>query len=470
MENDKISENNVKICKTLDINYEENKIIFTVVAIDLGIKEKKGIRMLTGDFAGELLPTIGEACLSNTDYCVWTEDVSDIQKVIPTHNLDDIRDVLEELLIEKQFVKYYDDSKIYPIKESEEKNEEELLNMSKEKILETKENISLSELINKIKKSVISQDSSIEKIATALYSNQKIFSSTNLTEEQKFQAKKNILIIGQTGTGKTEIIRQLAKILTIPYIIVDANDYTISGYKGKDVDSILTNLLSKTSNNYEKAKKGIVIIDEIDKLGKSQDVSSIATDGVQKSLLKMVEGANIDIERSSDRPNIMFDTSQLTFIFAGAFSELFEENKFSHKTVGFNNQSIISDTKKMITQEELIKYGLIPEFIGRISVVVQLNDLSEQDYRKIISKSELSILNIMINYYKSLGVTLTYDEDFISKVATETVKLKTGARGIKTILTDIFNEIDIEVLNGNLKNIKLTKENVSRVRKTTSES
>ena len=363
-------------------------------------------------------------------------------------------------IIEKNIVMEPDYEEL--LEEDEEKLEQELLNKY------NKELPHINELINKVTKSVISQDEAVKKIATAIYTNQNILKADNLTKEEKFQSKNNILVIGESGMGKTEIIRQITKNLDIPYVVATANDYTVNGYKGKDVDTIILDLLDKVDYNEDIAKKAIIVIDEIDKIGKSSgDKSDITTDGVQKALLKIIEGAELSITLRSEDDAIFFDTSNVTFIFLGAFSDMFDKKIEPERHLGFNSNSnnIISKNNNKITRDDLLKFGFVKEFLGRIPVIVQLNSLKEEDYKKIIVDSDLSILYLKKKYYDSLGIKLSYNEEFINDIAKKVVNEKCGARGIKAVLSNIFEELDYEILQGDLKEIKLEKDKIVRVRK-----
>ena len=325
--------------------------------------------------------------------------------------------------------------------------------------------LNVSDVIDKVRQNVISQDNAIRKIVTVIYGNQKLFNS-NLTDEEQFQMKKNLLIVGESGVGKTEIIRQLTKILKIPYTIVTANDYTIAGYKGKDVDSILLNLLAKTGNDMKACSKAVVIVDEIDKICTRQGDDGITSDGVQNALLKMIEGSEVEVTVDQfTEKTILFDTKKITFVFLGAFEKIYDKKR-SNNTLGFNSSTKIENKEdKLITIEDLEKAGLVKEFLGRISSVVTLKNLDETDFEKIIKNSNISALKLIMKYYNSLGVNLVYDDNFISYVAKEAFKQKQGARGIKRVLDNLFNEVDTEILDGKIKEVNCTGNVITRIKK-----
>lgn len=460
-------ETEIKICKILEVEELENKDkLYKTVAVELCYEEDDVCRIITGNFAGSDIALLGDPKEVEYGICAWSYTSDYYYDVAHTSNLEEARRMLEVLFKDKKYI--YEDGILkvledYDYKETYEKQVEENIIEKENKNQKLMPNI--NELMNKIKNNVISQDEAIKKITTAIYTNQKIFTSNTLSDEEKFQSKNNILVIGESGVGKTEIIRQITKSLNVPYIIVTANDFTINGYVGKDVDSIILDLMYKTENNEDLAKTAVVVVDEIDKIGRyDKGVDSIATDGVQKALLKMVEGAEISVTDKITQENFYFDTSKLTFVFLGAFSEIYEKKQSKKKYLGFNSEQTKEISDLLITRDELIKHGFIKEFLGRIPIIVQLNSLQEEDYKKIMANSDLSLLKLKEKYYKSLGVKLSYNDDFITKIAKKVKEENCGARGIKAVLSTIFEELDYEVLQGNLKEIRLEKEKIVRIK------
>lgn len=455
----------ITLCKLLIKSVVNERIYFTVGSIEIAKKDKKGNPfLLTGDFANESLQNYYDDDVLDGYCCACLEDLDDLKNTFGTNDLDELRDSLESATVG---VAYEMDPKSKKLRPSNYEVEVEYVNEESQNSAEKKApqitNLSLGEIIKEVNKFVICQEKAIRQVTTTIYGNMKAFTSSVLTDEQKFQSKKNILLIGETGTGKTEIIRQLAKVINLPYTIVDANEYTIAGYHGKDVDNILLNIILSANNNIELAQRGIVIIDEVDKLGSNSDTHSIATDGVQKALLKMLEGAVMDVN-TGYYSSTQFDTSKLTFIGIGAFSEMFSNRLKESKAIGFGGDRELLKLNK-VTPNELVKFGMMPEFIGRLSVLVEMNKLDAVSLKKIVLESEISQLKIIKNFYKGLGVNLVITDDFIDNLVNEALKLNIGVRGIKTILTDVLEEVETEILNGEIKKVILEKDNIVRTRK-----
>jgi ATP-dependent Clp protease ATP-binding subunit ClpX len=307
------------------------------------------------------------------------------------------------------------------------------------------------ESINKeVKKSIIGQDDAIKQILSTIYFNQRLYDS-DLPYDKLRNLKQNILLVGSTGVGKTEIIKQIAKQLDIPCVIEDATRYTIEGYKGNSVEDMIKHLYESADYDIELAERSILVIDEIDKKSANEDVSSISSTGVQQSLLKLLEGTNYNI--SGDHENMLepfeFDSSYLTIILSGAFSHM-DEKKSKEKVVGFTASKNVEEKK---TTKEFKNSGIVPELLGRMSKIIQLNKLGEKEFVQILKESEISPLRLTKDFYNSLGVEVIYTDSFINDIADVAKKKDIGARGLKTAFDETIETLEFEVLSGNVKKI-----------------
>lgn len=301
-----------------------------------------------------------------------------------------------------------------------------------------------------VKKNIIGQDSAIKQVLSTIYFNMKLYDS-NLPDDKVRNLKQNILLVGSTGVGKTEIIKQIAKQLNIPCVIEDATRYTIEGYKGNSVEDMIKHLYESANYDIDLAERSILVIDEIDKKSTNEDVSSIASTGVQQALLKLLEGTNYNI--SGDHENMLepfeFDSSYLTVILSGAFSRM-DEKKKQEKVVGFTASSNVDEKK---TTKDFKNSGIIPELMGRMSKVIQLNRLGEKEFVQILKESEISPLKLTKEFYDSLGVEVVYSDSFISDIASIAIKKDIGARGLKTAFDETIETLEFEVLSGDVKKI-----------------
>lgn len=475
------SNKKLELCKIIYCeNYDEEVFVVDSIEYCYDTIDSDEVEVLTGEFAGTTLKKIDsklEKTVKNEKsvYC-WTENVESLKNHFATSDIDEIRDNLYSYIVGEKFIRDKKTNKLRPLnleektsnyeklsvesfkeKENEEKksNKKSLTNKSKQ--------LSVLDMENKIKKSIIGQNEAIRTIVTSIYANQKVLNS-DLTPEQKMQLKKNILIVGKTGTGKTEILRQVSKLINLPINIEDATRYTIAGYVGESVEDMLLNLIKRANGNIEKAERGILVIDEIDKkrVG-GEGNSGIATDGVQFSLLKIIEGGKFEIEESYYN-KITFDTSKLTVVLAGAFSDMFE-NPEKVNSLGFGSSSTTKNISKKLEPEDFIKFGMVPEIMGRISTIVQMNDFKLDDYKQIIRKSALSPIILKRLFLKSQGVDLRVEDAFITALAEETMKLNIGARGIKMVLDKMIGDLDFDVLKGDISKVQFNKTGIVKVRK-----
>lgn len=300
---------------------------------------------------------------------------------------------------------------------------------------------------------IIGQDDAKKALSVAVYNHYK---RQKAGEDSDVEIQKsNVLMIGSTGTGKTLFARILAKLLDVPFAIADATTLTEAGYVGDDVESVLTRLLQNANFDVQKAEKGIIYIDEIDKISRKSENPSLTRDvsgeGVQQALLKLIEGTNANVPVSGSgrkHPNestVQIDTSKILFICGGAFVGLSKiiDNRLQKKNrIGFGSE--ISDKKeteeniKDVRSEDLVKFGLIPELVGRLPVITVLKSLSEEDLIKILTEPKNAILKQFQAMMKFDNVKLTITEDGLKEIAHLAKVRNTGARGLRSILENIL--------------------------------
>ncbi|MBQ7136375.1 MAG: AAA family ATPase [Bacilli bacterium] len=293
------------------------------------------------------------------------------------------------------------------------------------------------ELLKKVKKRVVGQDEAAFQLISTVCKNLKYSRIEGM--------KTNVLLYGPTGCGKTELVRSLAKEMDLPLVIEDVTNYTANGYVGDSVKSILRRLYVVSNNDMGLAERGIIFLDEFDKLASPSSGKTVNKTEVQEELLKIVEGVKINLnDTNKTTEQLMMDTSNITFILGGAFTELLEEKKKKTSVIGFtsceqeqtNDQDVVE-----LTNEDFVKYGIIPEMVGRVPIKIPIRQLGPKDLEKVLTTSSISCLTLYETALLSTDkVTVVYEDKgkFISKVALEADALHAGARGLKTIVDKVF--------------------------------
>lgn len=324
---------------------------------------------------------------------------------------------------------------------------------------------------------VIGQDEAKRFLSVAVYNHYKRLQQPADKDGVEIE-KSNVIMVGSTGTGKTLLARTIARLLDVPFTIVDATVFTEAGYVGEDVESILSRLLQVADYDVETAQRGIVFIDEIDKLARKQDNASITRDvsgeGVQQGLLKLLEGTDVNVppkggRKHPDQEYIKVDTRNILFICGGAFDGI--ERKIAQRmnthVVGYNSVTNVAkidkaNLMKYIVPQDLKSFGLIPELIGRLPVLTYLNPLDREALEEILTEPKNSIVRQYVKLFEMDGISLSFTEDALQTIVDKAMEYKLGARGLRSIVENVMMDMMFDGPSRKIKKFEVTAEYVKK--------